>query len=168
MRTSPEQEPRVSEETDATESKLADLISGIVLAALGTFIIWNSGEGVDWAFPRGLAYILIVVGIVLAVLGVARRGRLRRARRHDGTEAFDAAVFCAITVAYVAMLSTLGVWLCTFLMVVGAGLFLTEGRPTRRRTAVMVVVATGVCLVGYVFFEVLFSINVPQGVILDY
>lgn len=110
-----------------------------------------------------------MLGIALAVRGLARKGRQRTVpiipaalrgrgalRRGDA----DVVLFAVAAVAYVALMNVVGFWLLTFL-VVAAAANLLDPEPTRRKHIIGVVAALVLAVCGYVLFEIIFYVPFP-------
>lgn len=149
----------------------SDLLGGATMVAFGAFFLVNSGEDMrDWIWPRSLSLLLIVLGIALAVRGLARNGRRSTVRVVPGAlrgrEALhrgdsDVLLFAVAVVAFVALMNIVGFWLLTFLMV-SAATNLLDPEPTRRKRIMGVLAALAVAVGGYVLFEIIFYVPFPN------
>lgn len=164
-------EPTSAPEAEVPGARIPlDVLGGGVSIAIGAFFFAFSGEDVrDWIWPRTLAQVLMVLGVVVLIGGLRPAGRnvtfplvpraLRgRAALRRGDS--DVLLFALGVIAYVVLMSLLGFWLVTFLVVAGAAMALDLGL-TRRKRIVAVLVALALTVVGYVLFEIVFYVPFP-------
>lgn len=148
-----------------------DVLGGTISIVIGAFFFAFSGEDVrDWIWPRSLAQVLMVLGVLVLIRGLRSEGRretfplvpraLRgRAALRRGDS--DVLLFALGVIAYVGLMSLLGFWLVTFLVVAGAAMALDLGL-TRRKRIQAVLVALVLTVVGYVLFEIVFYVPFPS------
>lgn len=147
-----------------------DVVGGVIAIIIGAFFFAFSGEDVrDWIWPRTLAQVLFVLGVILTVRGLLPAGRQStfplvpralRGRAALSRGDSDVLLFALGIVAYVALSPLIGFWLVTFLTVVTAAIALDLER-TRRKRIRAVLVALALTVVGYVLFEIVFYVPFP-------
>lgn len=152
-----------------------DLVAGVVTLGIAAVFRLNAGEGrLDWLFPVALSYALGGLGLLLVIRGLAGFGDrvaavpLRLRERGDPRQqmtrgpSFDVAVFVVITVAYVALLSTVGFWVMSVLTIFSAAVYLDSERSIRR-LALAFAVAVAVCLAGFWLMTRVFYVPFPPA-----
>jgi len=148
-----------------------DLVGGSIAIAIAAFFYTFSGEDMrDWIWPRSLAQVLAVFGLILVFRGLSRAGREdalplvpralrgRAALKRGDT---DVLLFALLVIAYVGLMNLLGFWLLTFL-VVALGSMALDIEPTRRKRVISVVAALVLTAAGYVLFEIVFYVPFPS------
>ena len=74
----------------------------------------------------------------------------------------DVLAFLLIAVVYLIVMSSIGFWLSSFLMLSSVSLYLTRNK-TRHNVTLAIVVPLASCVVAYVVFIKIFYVPVPQG-----
>lgn len=159
-------------ETDRRDRRQipADLVGGLAMIGIAAVFRLKSGEErLDWIFPVVLSYILGGLGILLVIRGLAGFGDRVPAvppilRRQDGQrrQGLDVVVFVTLTVAYVALLSTVGFWVMSALTITVAAMYLDPVRSPRR-LAMALAVAIAVCLLGWLLLTRVFYVPFPPA-----
>ncbi|AYY12275.1 hypothetical protein EF847_05695 [Actinobacteria bacterium YIM 96077] len=141
-----------------------DLIAGMALLAIVAIGLLGSGEGhLDWLFPVTLSWILGAFGACLVVRGLLGYGhRVPAVPRLLRGQNPDVALFVGLVVVYVIVIEQVGFWLPSAAMLVVASVYLDTFR-SRRNIAISVLVALGVCIVGYVVLTKVFFVPLPGG-----
>lgn len=144
-----------------------DLVGALALLVIGAVSVSQMGTSTaDWAFPRTLTYTIIAIAVVMVVRVLFRAVRglgleTLTASGH-GQTVTDVLVFSVAVLAYVLLISVLGFWLDSFLMLVVTSVYLTTRRNIRSML-IAAVVAAGICALAYFIFLDVFYIPFPSG-----
>ncbi len=145
-----------------------DIITALVLFAIGGFFLNGAGDDVkNWIFPVLAIYLLLGIATVL-VLRVLFAGVINRApdilqfAQENRVKYRDVLVFFLIVLVYMFVMTGLGFWLATFLMLALTSNYLTIEK-TRRNIRLAFVVPLGACIVAYLIFLHLFYVPFPKA-----
>lgn len=141
------------------------LWGGVLMLWVGGVALWGSAHGAGgqvsvWLFPRLAAAALVLCGGVLVAqgLGSAQRVRVWEQRSH----ATDVLGFGAAAVAYAVLLSALGFWLLTGLLVGGTA-YVFSGAGRVRRLVGWLAVGLLLGLAADALFAGVFRVPLPGG-----
>lgn len=145
-----------------------DIVTGLVLFAIGGFFLNAAGDDVkNWIFPVLAIYLLMGIATAL-ILRAAFQALMKRApdivRLAPENRAIhiDVLVFFLIVLAFMFVMSGIGFWLASFLMLTLTSNYLTIEK-TRRNIRLAVIVPLGVCVAAYVIFLHLFYVPFPKA-----
>ena len=149
-----------------------DLVNGIVAAGFAVFVYVEAGQfaegGASLArnpalYPRILAEIVFVMGVILLVRGIIAsiktRGEERRKPTTDASGMKHVALTIGMLVAYVGALYLLGFVIPTLAFTLATPIIL----GTKFKTAVLV--SLPVTAVLYVVFFIFFKVPIPSGIL---
>ena len=147
-----------------------DVLAGVAMLGIAAVFRLKSGdERLDWIFPVTLSYVLGGFGILLVIRGLAGFGgrvpavpTVLRRQATGRRESLDVTFFVGLTVAYVALLSAVGFWVMSALTIFVAAVYLDPVR-SKRRLALAVAVAIGVCLVAFWLMTRVFYVPFPAA-----
>jgi len=152
---------------DAVETRWVELVTALVIVALGALVIVDSHRvGVGWADdgPRS-GYFPNIIGWILAAAGLWTAGvTLRRWKRLAGSVFVTFADFRPVltmllpTVAYIALIAFIGIYVASAIYI--AGFMLFQGKYKWLPT---LAVSVGVPVVIFVLFEIWFLVPLPKG-----
>lgn len=139
-----------------------DLVGGLVmLAVVAVFLLNAGGVGLDWLFPIALSYALGALAIYFVLRGLLRFGdRMPAVPLILRGEGVDVAVFVFLTVAYAVLAPRVGFWPMSAITIFVAAVYLDTAR-SKLSTALALVVALIVCVVGYFVLTGVFYIRFP-------
>ena len=145
-----------------------DLLAGLVLFFIGSIALANAGSNLmDWVFPLLAAYFIMFAAVVL-IGGAVFTAVTGRALDIIGVSAEDRVIwldvftFLVIAVCYLLVMSGLGFWLSSFLMLSLVSLYLTKDK-TRHSVTLAIVTPLAACVVAYIVFMQVFYVPVPQA-----
>ena len=121
----------------------------------------------DWVFPLLAAYFIMFAAVVL-IGGAVFTAVSGRALDIIGVSAEDRVIwldvftFLVIAVCYLLVMSGLGFWLSSFLMLSLVSIYLTRDK-TRHNMALAIVVSLATCVVAYVVFLHVFYVPLPEA-----
>jgi hypothetical protein len=145
-----------------------DFMTAVVLLGIGTWFLASTEEGVkDWIFPLLAIYLMLGVAVALLAKFVVT---VVLERAPDIIEGFgenrmvvvDLLVFGVIVLAYIVVMSGIGFWLSSFLMLLLTSIYLTTDK-TRRSLIMAVAVPLGTCILAYVIFLHVFYVPLPEA-----
>ncbi|AYY12270.1 tripartite tricarboxylate transporter TctB family protein [Actinobacteria bacterium YIM 96077] len=139
-----------------------DLLSGLALIILGSFAYtWGPGWGErTWVFPNMVSWLMVGLGILLAVIGLARRTREKLFE--SWRAAVDVSWFSASVLAFFLLIPQIGYFVATWLfMVVQASVL--GGRRHPAAVGLIIVVAGLLALGMYQLFGGAFNVHLPEG-----
>jgi hypothetical protein len=145
-----------------------DLLAGLILFIIGLIAFANAGSDMmNWAFPLLATYFVLFAGAVLIVsaLFAAVTGRpldVVRVSADDRVIWRDVFTFLVIALCYLMVMSGLGFWLSSFLMLLLVSLYLTKDK-TRHNVALAIGTSIAACIVAYVVFEQVFYVPLPDA-----
>lgn len=145
-----------------------DFLTGLVLLFIGGGAWYSAGGDVkNWIFP--LLAIYLIVGIAVALLArvafaaiMNKAPDIVRLTREDRDIYFDVTIFFLIVLAYMFLMSGLGFWLASLLMLTLTSLFLTLDK-TRRNITLAIIVPLGTCIAAYFVFLHVFYVPFPKA-----
>ena len=145
-----------------------DLLTALVLFGVGAVFSADSGDDLkDWIFPLLATY--LVLGVALALLSLVifraimkRHPDIIHLTSEDRIAYFDAFVFFLIVLAYILVMSGLGFWLSSLLMVSLTSIYLTLDK-TRKNIWLALVVPFVTCVVAYFVFTHVFYVPFPEA-----
>lgn len=141
-----------------------DVLAALALFAIAGVLLSQTGDDLrDWVLPRTLNYLLIAVGVVLLGKGLLRPGATVRAVPRLSRSGLDVLLFVVVAVGYVAVMSIVGFWIASAVVIVVLSLVLAESRNART-VAVSLAVAIAICAVFYVLMLHVFYVPLPEGV----
>ncbi|MBT3989298.1 MAG: hypothetical protein HOE97_02145 [Rhodospirillaceae bacterium] len=145
-----------------------DIITALVLFGIGGFFLNAAGDDVkNWIFPVLAIYLLMGIAAAL-VLRVAFQAFMKRApdivrlAREDRVIHIDVLVFFLIVLAFMFVMSGIGFWLASFLMLTLTSNYLTLDK-SRQNIRLAIVVPLGVCILFYVVFLHVFYVPFPKA-----
>jgi len=145
-----------------------DFLTALVLFLIGGIALSQVGSNfMDWVFPLLAAYFILFAAVVLGASAVfaAVTGRaldLVGVGAEDKVVWLDVLAFLLIAVVYLIVMSGLGFWLSSFLMLSSVSLYLTQNK-TRHNVTLAIVVPLVSCVVAYFVFIKIFYVPVPQA-----
>ncbi|GAA3750195.1 tripartite tricarboxylate transporter TctB family protein [Salinactinospora qingdaonensis] len=139
-----------------------NLFSGLAFFLLGAGALQAGGSWGEraWLFPNVLSTGLIVVGAVLVVSALLKRGRQRMFPSWGA--AVDAAWFIAAVVGYFVILGGLGYLVATITFMFAVSLVL-GGRPTLLSLAIKLLSSAAGAMALYALFALLLNVPLPEG-----
>ena len=145
-----------------------DLVTGLVLFFVGGVALFSAGSDVkNWIFP--LLAIYLILGIAAALVArVAFAAIMKQApdiirlAREDRVIYIDVLVFFLIVLAYMFVMSGLGFWLSSLLMLSLTSIYLTLDK-TRHNIGLATIVPLVACVVAYFVFLHLFYVPFPKA-----
>lgn len=145
-----------------------DLVTGLVLFFVGGVALISAGSDVkNWIFP--LLAIYLILGIAAALVArVAFAAIMKQApdiirlAREDRVIYIDVLVFFLIVLAYMFVMSGLGFWLSSLLMLSLTSIYLTLDK-TRHNIGLATIVPLVACVVAYFVFLHLFYVPFPKA-----
>jgi Tripartite tricarboxylate transporter TctB family len=144
-----------------------DLLAGLVLFAIGSVALANSGSDLmNWAFPLMATYFIMFAAAVLVGRAILAAVKERapdaiRVSAEDRIIWLDVLIFLLIALVYLMVMYGLGFWLSSFLMLSLVSLYLTKDK-TRHNMALAVIAPLAACLLAYVVFEHVFYVPLPD------
>lgn len=148
---------------EAVRARLAnqDLRAGCGLVLFGAAALAAGGDWSErsWIFPNLLSAGLITIGVLLAVIGLVKRGEPERGRSRATV---DALIFIAAVVVYFVVLGLLGYIIATVLLAWGLAVWLGERRDVLSLTRKLIGCVVGVAVLQ-VLFGVLLNVPLPSG-----
>ncbi len=145
-----------------------DVLTGLVLFAIGSFFLNAAGDDVkNWIFPVLAIYLLMGIGAVLILRAaffafMKRAPDIIRLAREDREIRRDVFIFFLIVLTYMFVMSGIGFWLASFLMLTLTSNYLTLDK-TRQNIRLAIVVPLGVCILFYIVFLHLFYVPFPKA-----
>ena len=145
-----------------------DLLAGVILFVIGSIAWANAGSDLmNWAFPLMATYFILFAAAVLvvhAVFAAVTEGAadIISTSAEDRVIWLDVFTFLLIAVVYLLVMSGLGFWLASFLMLSLVSLYLTKDK-TRHNVTLAIVVPLAACVVAYIVFMHVFYVPVPQA-----
>lgn len=145
-----------------------DFLTALVLFFFGGVAVFAADNDVkNWIFPLLAAYLLI--GIAVALVGrvvfaaiMKQLPDIVRLAPEDRVPYFDVLVFFLIVLAYMFVMSGLGFWLSSFLMLTLTSVYLTLDK-TRHNIRLAIGVPFAACVVFYLVFLHLFYVPFPKA-----
>ena len=150
--------------------RLADrnLVTSVVLLAVGGIATYASGDDVkNWMFPLLAAYVMLSIGAMLIarflyVEIIKSAPDLLRMSESDRVAAKDVTVFAAIILVYIVVMTGIGFWISSFLMLCLTSVYLTLDK-SRRNIMLALVVPIGACIAAYIIFLQVFYVPFPKA-----
>ncbi len=145
-----------------------DLLTALVLFFVGGVALFGAGDDIkNWIFPLLAAYLLI--GIAVALVGRVVFAAIMKhvpdivhLARENRTAFFDVLVFFLIVLTYIFVMSGLGFWLSSLLMLSLTSIYLTLDK-TRRNIRIAMVVPLVTCVAAYFVFLRVFYVPFPKA-----
>ncbi|MBA7552773.1 hypothetical protein ES705_45348 [subsurface metagenome] len=110
--------------------------------------------------PLVLVTIMYAASLAILVQGFTRGKKLIL----DWKRIKNPIMVIGMTGIYIGMLSQAGYWISTLLFSFGVALLFRYGRGSKARALVFsTIIAMIMVLLGYLFFEVLFNVRLPEG-----
>jgi len=145
-----------------------DLWSALVLLVIGAVFYFKSGDDVkDWIFPLLATYLVLGVAVMLlarvAVAAIQKHAPdIVDGFRENRAVVIDLLVFCAIVLVYVVVMTSLGFWLSSIVMLVAVSIYSTMEK-TRHNLILALVVPLAACLLAYLVFWHVFYAPLPEA-----
>ncbi len=146
-----------------------DLLTALVLFGIVAVFSADSGDDLkDWIFPLLATYLVLGVAVALCSLVIIRAVMKRlpddiiHLTPEDRIAYFDVLVFFLIVLAYILVMSGLGFWLSSLLMVSLTSIYLTLDK-TRKNIGLALVVPLVTCVAAYFIFTHVFYVPFPEA-----
>ena len=145
-----------------------DILTALVLFGIGGFFLNGAGDDVkNWIFPilaiyllMGIATVLILRVVLTSVIN--RTPDIMRFARENRAIYRDVLIFFLIVLVYMFVMTGLGFWLASFLMLSLTSMHLTMEK-TRRNVRLAIVVPLCTCVAAYLIFLHLFYVPFPKA-----
>ena len=145
-----------------------DLLTALVLLFIGGVALFSAGDDVkNWMFPLLATYLIIAIAVAL-IARVVFAAIMKHVpdivhlARENRTAFFDVLVFFLIVLAYIFVMSGLGFWLSSLLMLSLTSIYLTLDK-TRRNIRIAMVVPLVTCVAAYFVFLRVFYVPFPKA-----
>jgi hypothetical protein len=145
-----------------------DLLTALVLLFIGGVALFSAGDDVkNWMFPLLATYLIIAIAVAL-IARVVFAAIMKHVpdivhlARENRTAFFDVLVFFLIVLTYIFVMSGLGFWLSSLLMLSLTSIYLTLDK-TRRNIRIAMVVPLVTCVAAYFVFLRVFYVPFPKA-----
>jgi hypothetical protein len=145
-----------------------DLLTALVLLFIGGVALFSAGDDVkNWMFPLLATYLIIAIAVAL-IARVVFAAIMKHVpdivhlARETRTAFFDVLVFFLIVLTYIFVMSGLGFWLSSLLMLSLTSIYLTLDK-TRRNIRIAMVVPLVTCVAAYFVFLRVFYVPFPKA-----
>jgi hypothetical protein len=145
-----------------------DLLTALVLLFIGGVALFSAGDDVkNWMFPLLATYLILAIAVALIarVVFTAIMKHLPdiiRLAPEDQIAFIDVLVFFLIVLTYIFVMSGLGFWLSSLLMLSLTSIYLTLDK-TRRNIRIAMVVPLVTCVAAYFVFLRVFYVPFPKA-----
>ena len=145
-----------------------DLLTALVLLFIGGVALFSAGDDVkNWMFPLLATYLIIAIAVAL-IARVVFAAIMKHVpdivhlARENRTAFIDVLVFFLIVLTYIFVMSGLGFWLSSLLMLSLTSIYLTLDK-TRRNIRIAMVVPLVTCVAAYFVFLRVFYVPFPKA-----